>query len=88
METLLFDCLNCKERVEHSSQVTHLATFLKAWYSFNASSCDVFSVKQLRNAKSHKEAGISRCSCGSWIIEGVACLVCARLDAPFNWEKK
>ena len=87
MEKLLFDCLNCKERVEHQPS-DPFGNLPQGLVFVQCSSCDVFSVKQLRNAKSHKEAGISRCICGSWIIEGVACLVCARLDAPFNWEKK
>jgi hypothetical protein len=87
METLLFDCLNCKERVEHSRS-DPFGNLPQGLVFVQCSSCDVFSVKQLRNAKSHKETGISRCSCGSWVIEGVACVVCAGLDTPIDWEKR
>jgi hypothetical protein len=87
METLLFDCLNCKARVEHKPS-DPFGTLPQGLVFVQCVSCDVFSVKQLRNAKSHKEAGISRCSCGSWVIEGVACLICAGLDTPIDWEKR
>jgi len=87
MEKLLFDCLNCKERVEHQPS-DPFGTLPQGLVFVQCSGCDVYSVKQLKNAKSHKEAGISRCSCGSWIIKGVECIVCAGLDAPFNLEKK
>ena len=87
METLLFDCLNCKVRVEHK-QSDPFGNLPQGLVFVQCSSCDVYSVKQLRQAKSHKEAGISRCSCGSWVIEGVACLICANLDTPIDWEKR
>ena len=86
METLLFDCLNCKARVEHKAS-DPFGSLPQGLVFVQCLSCEVYSIKQLRQAKSHKEAGISRCICGSWIIVGIACLVCAGLDTPFSTEK-